>query len=305
MTLVLWASAFVAIRLAVRDYSAGALALLRFGVAGLALAGYGLLRPSMRVSLPARRHLPGLFGLGVSGIAVYHVALNAGERTVSAGTASLIVSLSPIFTALIATVALGERLNARGWAGVLTGLAGAVLVSVSEGGLRFSSGAVLVLVAAVAQAVYFVMQKPFLLRYRPLEVTSYAVWLGTLCLLPFGRELLIELRSASPAATMAGLYLGILPGAVAYLAWAYVLSRLPAGRAASTLYLVAPLAIGIGWLVLGERPRAGALVGGAIVLLGVALVHAHRAVGSPTPLGEPRLDRSASTLAVPTQRSRR
>jgi drug/metabolite transporter (DMT)-like permease len=241
----------------------------------------------------------------VAGIAVYHVALNAGERTVTAGTASLIVSSSPVFTALIAALALGERLGALGWAGVLTGFAGAALVSVSEGnGVEINSGALLVLVAAVSQAVYFVLLKPYLLRYRPLEVTSYAIWLGTLCLLPFGRELVVGLTSASAAATAAGLYLGVLPGAVAYLAWAYVLSQLPAGRAASTLYLVPPLAIGIAWLVLGEQPEVGSLLGGGIVLLGVALVNARFRPGRvATRPKVPRLDRSASRLAVPTQQS--
>jgi drug/metabolite transporter (DMT)-like permease len=297
----------VAIRLAMREYSAGALALLRFGVAGIGLAAYGILRPDARVGVPARRHLPGLFGMGVAGIAVYHVALNAGERTVTAGTASLIVSLSPVFTALIATAALGERLPARGWVGVATGFVGAALVSLSDGGgVRINSGAVLVLVAAISQAVYFVMQKPYLLRYRPLEVTSYAIWLGTLCLLPFAGELIVGLRSASGTATGAGLYLGLLPGAAAYLAWAYVLSQLPAGRAASTLFLVPPLAIGIAWLVLGEQPSVGSLLGGGIVLLGVALVTARsRPGGAATPREGPRWDRSASGLAAPTPRSRR
>jgi drug/metabolite transporter (DMT)-like permease len=304
LTLVLWASAFVAIRLAMREYPAGALALLRFGVAGLGLAAYGLVRPAERARAPARRHWAGLLGMGLTGITVYHVALNAGERTVTAGTASLIVSLSPVFTALIATAVLGERLGAVGWIGVVLGFAGAAIVSLGQSGEpRFSWGALLVLLAAVAQAVYFVMQKPYLLRYRPLEVTSYGIWLGALCLTPFLGELLGTLRSASVEATLAGRYLGVLPGAVAYLAWAYVLSKLPAARAASALYLVAPLAIGIAWLVLGERPSGGSLLGGGVVLAGVALVNSSgrgRATRS-----EPQPARYAATRAVPMPRSHR
>ena len=85
-----------------------------------------------------------------------------------------------------------------------------------------------------------------------------------------------------------------------------MLSQLPAGRAASTLYLVPPLAIGIAWLVLGEEPKVGSLLGGGIVLLGVALVNARFRAGRVATRPEVRpLDRSASELAVPTQRSHR
>jgi drug/metabolite transporter (DMT)-like permease len=305
LTLVLWASAFVAIRLAVREYPAGSFALLRFLVAGIGLALYQLVRPSDRIRLPARRHLPGLVMAGLVGITLYHVALNVGERTVTAGSASLIVSLSPIFTALFATVSLGERLAALGWAGVLTGFTGAALVSVSEhGAVRWGAGSLLVLIAAIAQAVYFVLQKPLLLRYRPLEVTSYAIWLGTIGLLPFAGELWRTLGRASPEATAAGIYPGLLPGAAAYLSWSYVLSRLPAGRAASTLYLVPPFAIMIAWLVLGEQPSRRALLGGSIVLLGVGLVNSSR-YSRLSPWWGRRKDRFASAPAGPTPRSHR
>jgi drug/metabolite transporter (DMT)-like permease len=305
LTLVLWASAFVAIRLGVREYSPGGLALLRFLVAGVALAIYQALRPSARGHLPAARHLPSLVLAGVVGITLYHLSLNAGERTVTAGNASLIVSLSPIFTALFATVSLRERLGVTGWAGVLVGFAGAAIVSLSgSGSLKVGPGSFLVLLAAVAQAVYFVLQKPLLLRYRPLEVTSYAIWVGTIGLLPFAGELAHALRVTSTEATVAGVYLGIFPGAVAYLSWAFVLSRLPAGRAASSLYLVPPVAIVIGWGVLGEQPSSRALLGGGIVLAGVMLVNSRRYSGF---IGwwERRKDRFASAPVGQTPRSHR
>jgi drug/metabolite transporter (DMT)-like permease len=305
LTLVLWASAFVAIRLGMREYPAGALALLRFTVAGIGLVIYQVLRPSARVQLPAARHLPVLFLSGIIGITLYHLALNAGERTVSAGNASLIVSMSPIFTALFATVSLGERLGLSGWSGVLLGFAGAAVVSLSEqASVHLSAGSALILIAALAQAIYFVLQKPLLLRYRPLEVTSYAIWLGTIGLLPFAGELWHTIGRASLASTGAGVYLGLFPGAAAYLAWAFVLSQLPAGRAASSLYLVAPVAILIAWLVLGERPTPVALLGGCIVLAGVGLVNARRYRGSTRWWGR-RRGRFASAPAAPTPQSRR
>jgi drug/metabolite transporter (DMT)-like permease len=287
-TLVLWASAFVAIRSAMTEYSPGGLALVRFGVASLAFGVWALLRPGS-VRRADRADLPGFLLTGLVGITLYHVALNAGERTVSAGSASLIVNLNPIFTALIAGATLGERLGPRGWAGVLAGFAGAAILAIGEsGGLRIEPGAWLLLVAALAQAIYFVLQKPYLSRYRPLEATAWAVWLGTLCLLPATPGALADLRTASAAATLGAVYLGVFPGAIAYASWAYVLSRLPAGRATSALYLVPPIALVIGWVMLGERPGALALAGGAVALSGVALVNAGRAARAPaTPARAP------------------
>src|SRR5919198_1500934 len=84
-TIVLWASAFPAIRAALEGYSAAHLSVLRLLVAALALAALAAARG---VRLPARRDVPAIAGLGVAGMAAYQVLLNSGERTVPAGPAS-------------------------------------------------------------------------------------------------------------------------------------------------------------------------------------------------------------------------
>ena len=66
-------------------------------------------------------------------------------------------------------------------------------------------------------------------------------------------------------------YLGIVPTAIGFIAWAYALSRTTAGRMGSTTYLVTPIAIALGWLLLGETPPALALLGGVLCLAGVAV----------------------------------
>ncbi len=62
-----------------------------------------------------------------------------------------------------------------------------------------------------------------------------------------------------------------MPTALAFVTWAYALARTDAGRLGVTTYLVPPLTILTGWLLLGETPVTTALVGGAICLVGVAL----------------------------------
>ena len=271
-TLVLWASAFAGIRAGLEGYEPGHLAVLRLVVASLVLLTYALVT---RMRLPAVRDLPMLCLVGLLGFTVYNVALNAGEVTVSAGAASLLVNTVPIFTAVWATGFLGERLAPLGWLGIGVSFGGAALIAFGEaGGLRLDSGAALVLVAAVAMSLQFTLQKPLLARYGPIELTSYAVWAGTLLTLFFSPGLVGSIVEAPVGATLAVFYLGVFPSAVAYVSWAYALSKIPASKTASFLYLVPVLALFIGWAWLGEVPTAVTLVGGAIALSGVFLVNA-------------------------------
>jgi drug/metabolite transporter (DMT)-like permease len=128
ITLLTWASAFVAIRYAVRAFPPASLALLRFAVASVTLALITL--PTGRVSLRGmpRRDVLVFLVIGLFAIAIYHPALNAGERTVSAGAASLLINTGPIWTALIATAFLGERLGVKGWIGTALAFLGAVII---------------------------------------------------------------------------------------------------------------------------------------------------------------------------------
>ena len=276
-TLVLWASAFPGIRAGLAGYSPGHLALLRFLVASLVMVPFVV---AGRARLPRGRDLLRAAGAGLVGVALYHWALNTGEREVSAAAASVLVNLNPLVTALLAVALLGERAGARLWLGFATGLAGALLISWGEGGaMRFSAGTALVLLAAVAQAVYFVVQKPLLARWPPIGIVAVGLWSGTVALLVFAPGLPGALRAAPSGATLAALHLGVFPSAVAYTTWAYALARLPASRAAAFLYAIPVIATGVGWLWLGEVPSPLTVLGGAVALTGVA-VGARPAAGS-------------------------
>ena len=271
ITILCWASAFVGIRAALAGYSPTHLALLRYLIASLVLAIYAGIK---RMPLLNLRDLPAIAFTGLVGIAVYNVALNTGEISTSAGVSSFLVNTAPIITALLATAFLGDRLRLWGWLGILICTTGvAVIAFNATAQMRFSAGAWYVLLAAIAQSLYFVSQKPYLARCSALQCASYAVWTGTLALLIFAPGLMQDLKTASPSATIAAAYLGIFPAALGYVTWAYALARIPAARAASFLYLVPAVTLGIAWIWLGEWPTWLALLGGAIAISGVAVVN--------------------------------
>ena len=271
IALLLWASAFAGIRAGLESYGPGQVALLRFGTASLIFLVWAAVT---RMRPPDPRDLPRVALAGFLGITVYHVALNFGEVTVTAGAASLIISASPIITALLSTLFIGERLTSWGWVGIVVSFAGVALISLGEGGnLAFEPGAALVFVAAIATSVYFIVSKRPLRRYTALEFTSYAIWAGTVPMLVFTPGLITQIAEASPAATWAVIYLGVFPGAVAYVLWSHALSRMPATALSTFLYFQPVNAIFIAWLWLGEIPAPLALVGGVISLAGVAVVN--------------------------------
>ena len=109
VTVVLWASSFVAIRHVGTEISAGALSLARLGLGSIFLGALLLKRsqPAVR-RWPAQRDWLPLIACGVLWFGVYNVALNEAERRLDAGTAAMLVHIAPLLIAVLAGVGLGE-----------------------------------------------------------------------------------------------------------------------------------------------------------------------------------------------------
>ena len=282
VTVTLWASAFVGIRSASHHLSPGALAFGRLTIASLALGSIVLWR---REPLPGRRDVALIALVGLFWFGLYNITLNAAERRVDAGTASMLVNVGPIILAVLAGLVLHEGFPRRLFAGCAVALAGVVVIATatSDQGVSASWGALLCLAAAVFYAVGVVTQKPVLARVSPLMVTWLACTFGALVCIPFAFQLGRQLPDVPASSIGWMVYLAIAPMAIGFLTWGYALARTTAGRMGSITYLVPPIAILLGWVLLAETPPGLAIVGGAICLAGVVVAQRRPASASGRP----------------------
>jgi drug/metabolite transporter (DMT)-like permease len=270
-TLVLWSSAFVAIRHLGHTFSPGALSLGRLVVGSLAL---GAVLATRGWTPPTRRQWPGLVVIGLLWFGVYNVALNAGERRVDAGTAAMLIQLSPVLVAVLAAVFLKERATIWLGAGLVVAFAGVALIATSTSGAGANHdalGVLLCLVSATAYAISLIFQKPLVSRLSAIQITWTACTVGAVACLPFAGDLVSQASTASTADLLWVVYLGVFPTAIAFSTYAFALSFMSAGNLSVTTYLVPPITVLLSWVLLAEAPPAMAYVGGVLALVGVAL----------------------------------
>jgi drug/metabolite transporter (DMT)-like permease len=278
-TLFFWASAFPAIRASLKYFDPGHLALLRMLAASIVAITYLLLR---RRPLASRNDWPAIGLMGLLGHAIYHVALNAGELSVTAGSAAFLINTAPIFTVILAVIFLHERLKPVGWLGVAVSFVGSSIIAMGEsGGLSFSPAALLILLAAFSASCYLIIQKRLLARYNALDLSAFTILAATTWLLVFSPNLLRVVMQAPWTATASVIYLGVFATGIGYTTWAFVLAHMAASRAISFLYVISPLVLLLSWLWLREVPQPQAVLGGLVTLVGVILVNSRGKTQEP------------------------
>ncbi len=289
-TLVLWASAFVAIRHLGSDVSPGALSLGRLVVGSLCLGAVLATRGWRR---PTASDWLRLVTIGVLWFGVYNLALNEAERRVDAGTAAMLIQVAPVLIAVLAVLVLRERSTRSLWAGLVVAFTGVAVISLAStpDGDRDPLGVALCLLAAAAYTVSLIVQKPVMGRLSSLQVTWVACSVGAVACLPFGPDLVREATALSAADLGWWVYLGLFPTAVAFTTYGYALTHMDVSRLGVTTYLVPPITVGLGWVFLAEAPATLAYVGGALCLAGVAL--ARRRPGGGQARRASRSDRRA------------
>ncbi|MEX2394136.1 MAG: DMT family transporter [Actinomycetota bacterium] len=275
---VAWGAAFSGIKIVLDKVDPFALTTVRIFIAAVT---YTAIFPLVRGAAVERRDGDAirLVLLGLFGAAGYHLAVNWGERFISAGLTSLIVAAMPAMVAVMAVLVLHERLGPRGTLGTAVAFAGvAILAAAGEGGFDADStlGALVTLLAPLSWAVYTIMSKPMAARYDGVRLNLVGAWVGVLVTLPFGLAGLSDLASLTTGEWVWMFYLGTISTSGSYIAYAWALRHWPASRVAAFVYLVPGASLIWAWFLLGETPSLFALLGGAVVILGVVLVESSR-----------------------------
>jgi drug/metabolite transporter (DMT)-like permease len=270
-------SVFVVMRHIGRDLSPGAVSLGRLLVGSVLLGIYAYTRPRVRLK---RSDWPPLIACGVLWFGIYNLALNAATRWLDAGTAAMLINLTPLLIVVLAGLFLREGFPGRLLAGTVVAVAGVVAIGVSAStGQAAVRGVVLCLAAALCQAIAVILQKPLLGRIPGGQMIWLACTIGAVSCLPFAPALISEVRTAPVSSLLWVVFLAAFPTTLAHILWAYALARSSAGRTGAMAYLSPPVAVLLAWLFLAETPAMVALAGGILCLTGVVL-----ASWRPTPV---------------------
>lgn len=284
IAVVFWGISFVATKAALAEISPVTLVTARFVIGALILLA--IVR-----RLPPRGEWAALALMGFVGVFIHQMLQSFALTMTSATSTGWLIGLTPIWSAVLSAILLGERFGRWKIAGLVTGFAGALLV-VTRGELgpeifvRPSTlGDLMILISTINWAVYSVIGHRTIRRLGPRMATSGAMLFGAGMLLPFfaARRGWRELPGLSPAGWTALLFLAIGCSALGYLFWYGALERLEVSRVAALLYLEPLVTFAAAMILLGERVSGIVVAGGLLVLAGVVIAQYAPGVAQAAP----------------------
>jgi drug/metabolite transporter (DMT)-like permease len=247
------------------------LAILRWGI------GFACLLPMavwLRVPWPPRRDWPAVAILGVCFFGLFFVLYNVAIGFTTAARASLALATLPLHTMVVGALLGIEPLTKRKSIGVSIAVLG-VIAALASGLSAAPSGAwrgeLIMTGAVLCMAFYNVWSRPFIQRSSALGFLTVGMGAGAAALILVGSLTgsVAVLRSLSTPQWIAGIYLGVSGGALAFILWVMALERATPTRVASTM-TVNPIAAGLlATQLVGEPITPNLVVGLAAVFAGI------------------------------------
>jgi drug/metabolite transporter (DMT)-like permease len=200
-----------------------------------------------------------------------------GQRFLAPPLVSLIAGLTPVMAIVLAKIFLTEKLSRFQLLGCLIALAGSlaiILVSSGDGTELTDSNpamAALALITPLSWAGYMIFMRRVSTRHSALTSTGTAVVLGTLWTTPFWNHGASGIANLEVPDLLWLLYLAIGGTLLTYWIYFRVIAEIGANRAATYMFAVPLMALFWSWMILGYVPSAPALMGGVVLLIGVAM----------------------------------
>jgi drug/metabolite transporter (DMT)-like permease len=274
---LIWGASFMFIKVAVREIDPLALAGMRVLLAAVVLVPIALAVVGREGAAHARWAVGRLTTLGVLNSALPFVLIAWAEVRIDSGLTAILQAAAPLFTVLILTRIGDERVTGSRLAGFILGFVGVALLAGADtgGGLL---PALAVILAALSYAVAGIFASHRLRETEPLVVAAGSMVTAAVVMTPFG---LATLPPSVPGwkETASVVILGVVGTGVAYLVYFLLLQQAGASRAILVTYLVPPVALAYGVLLLGEPLQTAAVAGLALILCGVALAGRRARVG--------------------------
>jgi drug/metabolite transporter (DMT)-like permease len=269
-TIFIWGTTFIATKVLLRQVGPFQLTLLRFVIAFLVLVPF-----AVRQGFKLKDIFNPTFMLfGLTGTTLYYAMQNLGMSFTSVSSTSLILSVVPVLTAILAVIFLKEKLSRLQVVGILLVTAGVALIALYSSGSSESSnpllGNLLVFAGGLSWAIYTIQGRKMVGDFPALRMTTASTGAGLLFLIPFA--VWEAFSSGLPHFTLLGaadmLYLGVIASALTMFLWNYSLHFLPATVASTYINLVPIIGVASSYL-LGEKPPLLQLVGGLLAIAGV------------------------------------
>ncbi|MGR6774366.1 DMT family transporter [Sphaerotilus sulfidivorans] len=266
----LWGGSFLFMRYAVPDFGVVPLIWLRVALASVCLLPLLLLKRQFGA---LRQQAGALTVMSLFNSGLPFLLIAWATLSITAGLASIMNAMTPVFTALIGALWLGDRLDGRRGLGLLLGLAGVALLAADKADFRpgGSGWAIVAMLLATACYGFAANHTRRYLQGVPALVNATGTQLvSALVLLPPALWSWPE-RMPGLGPWLATLVLGVACSALAYLLFFRLIARVGASRAVTVTFLVPVFGTLWGALFLGEPVTALMLAGGAVVLLGTGL----------------------------------
>jgi len=284
--MLLWASSFIALKYAFMHYDPMVVIFARMAIALLFVLLF--FRDLLRNLKISRNDLKYLSLMALFEPCLYFIFEAEALVHTTAAQAGMITALLPVMVALGAWLWIGERLNGRILFGGLLAFVGAVWLSLGGEASSYAPdplyGNLMEFMAMVMAVGYTLTLKHLSKRFRPLFLTAFQVFVGTLFFAPFLLSSHVRLPETLPLVpSLAVLYLGIAVSFGAYGLYNYGVSRIPASEAALYINLIPVFAVLLAYVLLDESIGWDELVGGAMILAGVWIAQSKAAVSVADP----------------------